>query len=309
MGCSIGITVFPQDGDDRDKLIRQADTAMYSAKQAGRSMFKFYTSQLTHKAIQKFNIESQLRRAIERDELFLNFQPQVDMKRRKLQGAEVLLRWDNEQYGLISPADFIPVAEASGLIESIGDWVLDRVCLQIHHWQQITGVPCIVSVNVSRKQLVRPDFVKRLAETLERHTVDGKQIEIEVTESAIASSEKIAIKNLNGIRELGCMIAIDDFGTGYSSLSSLQKFPLDRLKIDRSFVKGLGRDANADAIIAAIIALSKTLGLGVIAEGVETQEQVKILLKKGCREAQGYYYSKPLLASEFREYIRKTIKA
>lgn len=309
MGCSIGISVFPIDGSDRDQIIRQADTAMYSAKQAGRNTFKFYTSQLTHKAVQNFNVESQLRRAIERDELFLNYQPQVDMKRNTLLGAEVLVRWNNEQYGYVSPAEFIPIAEASGQIEEIGEWVLDRTCLQMSHWRHYSEIPCLVSVNVSRKQLVRTDFCKRIADILDRYSLRGDQLEIEVTESAIASSESIAIRNLNGLRELGCKIAIDDFGTGYSSLSSLKKFPLDRLKIDRSFVQDLGQDPNADAIIAAIIAMSKTLGLGVIAEGVETQQQVKALLKRGCREAQGYFYSKPLLASDFREFVLKTAKA
>ena len=309
MRCSVGISIFPKDGDTHDTIIRQADTAMYSAKQAGRSTFKFYTSQLTHKAVKDFNMETQLRRAIERDELFLNFQPQVDMKRRKLLGAEVLLRWKNEEHGLISPAEFIPVAEASGLIEEIGEWVLDKACEQIKHWNHYSGVPCLVSVNASRKQLVRRDFVDRVSAIMQRHGVAAHQLEIEVTESAIATSEKIAIANLGGLRELGCKIAIDDFGTGYSSLSSLKKFPLDRLKIDRSFVQDLGQDANADAIIAAIMALAKTLGLGVIAEGVETQQQVKALLKKGCREAQGYYYSKPLLATDFREFVLKGRRA
>ncbi len=309
MGCSIGISVFPIDGSDRDQIIRQADTAMYSAKQAGRNTFKFYTSQLTHKAVQNFNMEAQLRRAIERDELFLNYQPQVDMKRNTLLGAEVLIRWHNEQYGNVSPAEFIPIAEASGQIEEIGEWVLDRTCLQMSHWRHYAEIPCLVSVNVSRKQLVRSDFCKRIADTLGRYELRGDQLEIEVTESAIASSESIAIRNLNGLRELGCKVAIDDFGTGYSSLSSLKKFPLDRLKIDRSFVQDLGQDPNADAIIAAIIAMSKTLGLGVIAEGVETQQQVKALLKRGCREAQGYFYSKPLLAPEFREFVLKSAKA
>lgn len=309
MSCSIGISVFPQDGDSRDKIIRQADTAMYSAKQAGRNTFKFYTSQLTHKVVQTYNVETQLRRAIERDELFLNYQPQVEMKRGRLLGAEVLLRWNNEQRGMVSPAEFIPAAEACGLIVELGEWVLDQACLQIKHWQHYATVPCLLSVNVSRKQLVLPDFVKRVSAIMQKHEVSGEQLEMEVTESALASSEQLAIRNLNGLRELGCKIAIDDFGTGYSSLSSLKKFPLDRLKIDRSFVQDLGQDANADAIIEAIVALAKTLGMGVIAEGVETQQQVKALLKKGCREAQGYYYSKPLLASDFREYVLKARRA
>lgn len=309
MRCSIGISLFPQDSDCHDSIIRQADTAMYAAKQAGRSTFKFYTSQLTHKAVKSFNMETQLRRAIEREELFLNFQPQLDMKRRKLLGAEVLLRWQNEQHGFISPAEFVPVAEASGLIEDIGAWVLDKTCEQIKHWHHFKGTPFVVSVNASRKELVRRDFTQRVSDTLSKHGLQGQQLEIEVTESAIANSEKMVIANLHGLRELGCKLAIDDFGTGYSSLSSLQKFPLDRLKIDRSFVQDLGQDLNADAIVAAIIALAKTLGLGVIAEGVESQQQIKALLKKGCREGQGYYYSKPLMAPEFREYVLKSRRA
>ncbi len=309
IGCSIGISVFPQDGEDRDKIIRQADTAMYSAKQAGRNTFKFYTSQLTHKAVQDFSVETQLKRAIDRDELFLTYQPQFDMKRRRLIGAEVLVRWNNEQHGMVSPAEFIPIAEANGLIEEIGAWVLDRACRQIANWRHCGGVPCLISVNVSRVQLVAPNFVQLVQDTLARHSVAGQELELEVTESALTASEKLVIQNLNGLRELGCKIAIDDFGTGYSSLSSLKKFPLDRLKIDRSFVQDLGQDANADAIIAAIIALAKSLGLSVIAEGVEDQQHVKALLKKGCREAQGYFYSKPLLAQDFREFILKSRRA
>lgn len=309
MTCSIGVSVFPEDSNDPDQLITKADTAMYSAKQAGRRTFKFYTSQLTHAAVKNFNVESQLRRAIERDEMFIVFQPQIDMRSEALLGAEVLLRWDNEQQGMISPADFIPVAEASGLIEPIGEWVLDRTCQQIHYWQSVSELPYLVSVNVSRKQIIRQNFTRKVADVLAKYGLRGDQLEIEVTESAIATSEKIAIDNLHGLRELGCKIAIDDFGTGYSSLSSLKKFPLDRLKIDRSFIQDLGQDSNADAIIEAIIALAKTLGLGVIAEGVETEQQVRALLQRGCFEAQGFYYAKPKPASEFRDFVLKSRQA
>ena len=300
--CSIGISMFPQDGNDCDAIIRHAGTAMHSAKLESRNSYKLYTKRLTHEAVQSFSIETQLRRAIDRNELFLTYQPQVDMKRRQLTGAEVLLRWDNAEHGIISPALFIPIAEETGLIEVVGDWVLDRACFQIDSWRKFSTVPCPLAVNVSRRQLMQKNFVRTVESAMQSHGVSGNELEIEVTESALVGSESTAIANLNGLRELGCKISIDDFGTGYSSLSSLMKFPLDRLKIDKSFVMDMGVDSNADAICAAVIALAKSLGLGVIAEGVETQQQVKALLKKGCREAQGFFYCKPLIASEFRAY-------
>lgn len=301
--CSMGISVFPSDGETSESLIKQADTAMYSAKEDGKNTYRFYTTKLTHTAMKKFNLELQLRKAIEREEFFLAYQPQYDMRSGRVCGAEVLLRWDNEAHGMISPAAFIPLAERTGQIDIIGHWVLENACRQLAIWNARNPIDCVLSVNVSRRQLVKPEFVDSVQAILSKYGVPGSQIEIEITESAIASSEQLAIKNLKGLQELGCEIAIDDFGTGYSSLGNLKNFPLNRLKIDKSFVNDLGLSTNADSIIAAVIALAKSLQLGVIAEGVENEQQVKQLLRKGCYQAQGYYFSKPVVASSFRELM------
>lgn len=301
--CSMGISLFPEDGETSEALIKQADTAMYSAKEDGKNTYRFYTTKLTHNAMKKFNLEVQLRKAIEREEFFLAYQPQYDMRSREIIGAEVLLRWDNEAHGMISPAAFIPLAERTGQIEAIGAWVLENACRQMAIWNSRAPMDCVLSVNVSRRQLVKPEFVDSVATVLSKYGVSGKQLEIEITESAIASSEQLAIQNLKGLQALGCEIAIDDFGTGYSSLGNLKNFPLNRLKIDKSFVNDLGISPNADSIIAAVIALAKSLQLGVIAEGVENKQQVSKLIQKGCYQAQGFYYSRPVPASEFRELL------
>lgn len=300
---SMGVSLFPIDGETTDALIKQADTAMYSAKDAGKNTYCFYTSNLTQTAVKKFNLELQLRKAIEREEFFLAYQPQYDMRTGKISGAEVLLRWQNEAHGLISPAAFIPLAERTGLIEEIGQWVLESACRQLAIWNTASPIDCLLSVNVSRRQLVKPEFVDTVTSILSKYGINGRQLEIEITESAIASSEQLAIEHLKGLQSLGCEIAIDDFGTGYSSLGNLKNFPLNRLKIDKSFVNDLGISSNADSIIAAVIALAKSLQLGVIAEGVENKEQVAKLLQKGCYHAQGFYFSRPVIASDFRKLI------
>ncbi len=301
--CSMGISLFPDDGQTSESLVKQADTAMYSAKEDGKNTYRFYTTKLTQNAMKKFNLEVQLRKAIERDEFYLAYQPQYDMRSGKISGAEVLLRWENEAHGPISPAAFIPLAERTGQIDVIGQWVLESACRQLSIWNSRKPVDCVISVNVSRRQLVKPDFVDTVQAVLGKYSVPGSQLEIEVTESAIASSEQLAIKNLKALQELGCEIAIDDFGTGYSSLGNLKNFPLNRLKIDKSFVNDLGVSPNADSIISAVIALAKSLQLGVIAEGVENKQQVAKLLQKGCYQAQGYYFSKPLPATDFRALL------
>ncbi|MFK8019208.1 MAG: EAL domain-containing protein [Pseudomonadales bacterium] len=301
--ASMGISLFPVDGETTEALIKQADTAMYSAKDAGKNTYCFYTSNLTQTAVKKFNLEIQLRKAIERDEFHLAYQPQYDMRTGRISGAEVLLRWDNEVHGSISPAAFIPLAERTGQIEEIGQWVLENACRQLAIWNTVSPIDCLISVNVSRRQLVKPDFVDQVRSVMSNYGISGHQLEIEITESAIASSEHMAIQNLKGLQEMGCEIAIDDFGTGYSSLGNLKNFPLNRLKIDKSFVNDLGISPNADSIIAAVIALAKSLQLGVIAEGVENKEQVARLLQKGCPYAQGFYFSRPVVASEFRKLL------
>ena len=299
--CSIGISIFPSANTTAVQLIKQADTAMYAAKSGGKNNFQLYDSELTKETARKFTIESHIRNAIENGELSLHYQPQVNMKNNKLIGAEALLRWHNHELGPISPAVFVPVLESSGMIDEIGYWVLDNACQQLSIWEKFSRKRGVLSVNASRLQLVKSNFVQTIGDLLIKHDISGAQLEIEVTENAFTSSEQGMINNLHTLREMGCKIAIDDFGTGYSSLSNLQSFPLDRLKIDRSFVEKLDHDASAVTIASAIVSLGKSLGLDVIAEGVETKPQVKQLIKMGCRHAQGYYYGKPLSATEFNQ--------
>lgn len=297
--CSIGISLFPNKSANADEMIKQADIAMYAAKSAGKNDFQLYDSELTKKTTQKFAIENYIRNAIDNNELSMHYQPQFDMKTGKIIGAEALLRWNNEKLGPVSPAVFIPIIESAGMIEEIGHWVLDNVCQQINIWNKFSSMQGIVSVNASRLQLVKSHFVETITDLLNKHGLSGTQLEIEVTENAFTTSEKHMINNLHLLRKMGCKIAIDDFGTGYSSLSNLQSFPLDRLKIDRSFVEKLEYDANAFTIASAIVSLGKSLGLEVIAEGVETKSQIKQLVKMGCRQAQGFYFGRPVSASEF----------
>ncbi|MGB5324999.1 MAG: EAL domain-containing protein [Pseudomonadales bacterium] len=303
--CSIGICLFPHSDAGSEQLIKQADTAMYAAKAGGKNNFQLFDSALTKETTRQFAIEKHLRKAIQKQELLLNYQPQYDMKTGSVIGAEVLLRWNNKELGPVSPAVFVPIAESIGLIDEIGYWVLDTVCQQIAVWRKFSSAPCLMSVNASRLQLAKPDFVRRVVDCLAKHKISGGQLEIEVTENAFTSSEKNMIMNLDALRKLGCKIAIDDFGTGYSSLSNLQTLPLDRLKIDRSFVEKIEYDQNAVTIASAVISLGKSLGLEIIAEGVETKEQGKQLLKMGCIQAQGYYYGKPVEASEFNSRYLK----
>ncbi|NNL56829.1 MAG: EAL domain-containing protein [Pseudomonadales bacterium] len=305
--CSIGICLFPHEGATTQQLIKQADTAMYAAKAGGKNNFQLFDSKLTKETTRQFAIEKHLRKAIAKEELLLNYQPQYDMKTGAVIGAEVLLRWQSDKLGPVSPAVFVPIAESIGLIDEIGFWVLDSVCRQISLWRKFSSTPCLMSVNASRLQLAKPDFVKRVIDCLAKHKISGDQLEIEVTENAFTSSEKNMIKNLDALRKLGCKIAIDDFGTGYSSLSNLQTLPLDRLKIDRSFVEKIEYDDNAITIASAVISLGKSLGLEIIAEGVETKAQAKQLVRMGCYQAQGYYYGRPVEASEFNsQHLKKS---
>ena len=306
ISCSIGISLFPGEDVDCEQLVKQADMAMYAAKKQGKNTFKIYNSKLTKEADRLYTIQHHLQQAIENNELSLFYQIQVDMKKRVSPiGVEVLLRWNSRELGAVSPAAFIPIAESMGLMDALGQWTINKALQQIQIWDQYHSKNIVVSINISRVQLSHNSFSQYLIERLDYYGVDASRIELEVTESALVESEGVITRNLYALRKKGCKIAIDDFGTGYSSLSSLQKFPLDRLKIDRSFVENLERDTNAVSIVSAIVALSKVLGLEVIAEGVETKGQSKRLLSIGCRQAQGFYYGKPIPAHEFNELFLK----
>lgn len=306
ISASIGISIFPDDGDEISLLTKQADSAMYSAKEQGRNTFRFFTQKLTETAFEFFDLEISLRRALELNQLFLLYQPQYDLISGELIGVEALIRWNHPGMGLVSPNRFIPIAEVSGLIEPIGEWVLQTAATQAVLWNRAGLKPFPVSVNLSRRQLNNPGLVEMVSNILETTGLPGERLELEITESALLETEERACTSLEKLRTLGCSIAIDDFGTGYSSLANLKLFPLDRLKIDKSFVRDVTKDPNDEAIIRATIALGHSLQLSVIAEGVETEAQRDFLLKEGCREVQGFLFSQPVEAKRIEEMMKVT---
>ncbi len=303
ISASIGISIYPDDGDDAETLIRNADVAMYRAKQGdGHEGYVFYSPDMNRKALERLNLEGNLRRAMERGELALYYQPQMELASGNIVGAEVLLRWLHPTTGMISPAEFIPVAEETGLIIPIGEWILDTVCARNKAWQK-AGLPVVkLAVNISAKQF-RPTLATEVADILERHQLDPKLLELEITESMIMQNVDGVIAMMNDFHAMGVKMSLDDFGTGYSSLSYLKRFPIDKLKIDQSFVRGVIDDANDTAITRSIIGLAKNLGLRSIAEGVETLEQQEFLKSAGCEEIQGYYYSRPIPEAEFERFL------
>ncbi|RPH45315.1 MAG: EAL domain-containing protein [Burkholderiales bacterium] len=301
--ASIGVAVFPQDGGDRGSLMMAADSAMYAAKASGRNHVSFYTRALARRARRRLDVEQGLRRSLERGELALHFQPIVALSDNSLVAAEALLRWEREDGVSVAPQQFVPVAEDSGLIETIGVFVLERICEHARAWTEAGLMPPRLCMNVSPRQLERGDFAGRLHRMLDASGLSPDRLEIEVTETALRSGAA-SLRQLDTIRALGVRIAIDDFGTGYSSLSALKHLPLDRLKIDRSFVQDLPHDTGAVAIVETIVAMSRTLGLCVTAEGIETDAQLAALRRIGCEDGQGFLLGRPLDAVTFAERLR-----
>lgn len=298
---SIGISVFPTDGSDSDTLLKHADVAKQHAKLQGGNNFQFYSKHLNSMSLARLKLENHLRKATARDELQLYYQPKVRTATGELSGVEALLRWDSPELGMVSPATFIPIAEETALIEPIGDWVLRDACRQIKSWQsQGIDVPR-VSINVSSHQFSKRNFLSDILLVLEEFSVSAEYLTLELTESTVMEDAEASARVLLQMKEAGLKLSIDDFGTGYSSLSYLKKLPLDELKIDRSFLSDVPNSGEAAAIVRAIIALSHTLGLSVVAEGVETTEQLDFLQCYGCEEFQGYLRSKPLPADQFTE--------
>ena len=291
---SIGISIFPDDGTDGDSILKNADTAMYHAKAAGRNNFQFFAAEMNRIASERLNIERKLRHAIARNELTLFFQPQFAAGSSEPTGVEALLRWLHPSDGMIAPDRFIPVAEETGIIVEIGEWVLLNACRQMMHWISAGLPPLRVAVNVSARQLRRRDFRETVAGVLAESGLPPELLELEITESAVMENPQEAIVILQSLGRMGVTLAIDDFGTGYSSLAYLKLFPIDRLKIDRSFVADIEYDLNDRAIAFGTIALAHSLGLEVIAEGVETDDQLDLLRSNDCDEVQGYLFSKPL---------------
>lgn len=302
---SIGISLYPRDATTAEALISDADAAMYRAKESGRNTFQFYTPELTKLAHDQVLLVSELKHAQERQELELHYQPQVSLTDGTLFGVEALLRWRHPSSGLVMPDRFIPLAEETGLIIPIGAWVLQEACAQAKRWLD-AGLPLQrISVNVAGPQLLRGNLLQTVKQALAATALPAGMLELEVTESFIMGKTESVISVLKDLRRLGITIAVDDFGTGYSSLSRLKRLPIDRLKIDRSFVQDLPFNEDDTAITRAVIALGKSLGLQIIAEGVETAAQEKFLLQEGCHEAQGYHYSRPVPPAAIPELLRE----
>jgi diguanylate cyclase (GGDEF)-like protein/PAS domain S-box-containing protein len=294
--CSVGVSLYPHDALNLNMLIRNADVAMYQAKARGRNNFQFYTPSMTGDGLERLRSEALLRRSIEKNEIFLHYQPQVDIASGELIGVEALVRWQNPELGLVPPARFIPLAEDTGFISQLGKWVLEEACRQMMRWQEAGLVVPKIAVNLSVRQFERGSIAGMVADVLAQSGLPADRLQLEVTESVIMNTGD-ALQFINDLHEIGVGLAIDDFGTGYSSLAYLKQLPVQTLKIDRSFIKDISTDANDEAIAVAIIQLGRSLNLSVIAEGVETAEQVAFLLDHGCTRAQGYYYGKPAPAS------------
>ena len=301
--ASVGVSVFPRDGDNADDLIRRADAAMYSAKDHGRGHSRFYTPGLTDEGAETLAQESKLRQAVQRGEFVLVYQPQLGVGDLRLTGIEALVRWRHPEHGLTDPSEFIEFAEARGLIDEIGQYVLREACRQNKAWQAAGFAALPISVNVSAVQFRRGGLVADVKRVLEQTGLEGRYLELELTESLLMEKEIVG-EALSGLRALGVKITIDDFGTGYSSLSYLKRLPIDKLKMDRSFIDDLGADADDRAIAIAIINLAKTLKLTALAEGVERQEQLDFLRAHGCDEFQGYLAGNPVSAEEFNAFSR-----
>lgn len=305
--ASIGVSVFPEDGQDVESLLMNADAAMYRAKERGPGNHHFYSAQMIAQSQQRLALQSCLPRALERGELFLVYQPKLDLASGRVTGVEALMRWRHPSLGLISPLQFIPIAEDTGLIGSFGHWALEVACRDARAWQD-KGHPIQVSVNLSARQLDRPQLAEEVAEVLAAARLGPGQLELEITESGVMRNPTQAAARLQELRDLGVSLAIDDFGTGYSSLSYLRTFPLSTLKIDRSFVKDLPADEDAAALTAGIIGLAHRLRMKVVAEGVETLEQLGYLRANACDEIQGYYLSKPITADEMARFLERDLR-
>jgi diguanylate cyclase (GGDEF)-like protein len=302
---SVGIAIYPQDGVDTETLLRNADLAMYFAKRRSPGTFAFFDVSMNATALHRFTIEKQLRGALERNEFTLQYQPQFDVRTGSVSGVEALLRWTNEELGTVSPTEFIPVAEETGLILAIGKWALTAACQQAQAWRA-EGLPVNrMAVNVSGRQFALAEYPKEVAAVLQETGLDPGVLELEITESVVMADEAWAEKAINQLKELGISLAIDDFGTGYSSFGRLRHFAVDRLKIDRSFVTSITEGSDDRAIAAAIIAMSRSLHINVTAEGVENFPQLAFLQEQECQDAQGFLLSRPLQADAARELLRR----
>ncbi|WP_413673845.1 putative bifunctional diguanylate cyclase/phosphodiesterase [Massilia cellulosiltytica] len=305
IGASIGISVYPDDATDMHALLKYADTAMYYAKNGGKNAWRMFTPSMRDDAHKRFKLDNNLRRALERDEFVLHYQPQVDLKTGDIVGVEALIRWIHPQLGMVSPNDFIPVAEDTGLIVPIGEWVLREACRDLKRWHA-EGHLLRVAVNLSGRQLKESNLVAAVLATLREADVDPCWLELELTESMLMDASTDIVDRLHALTDAGIQLAIDDFGTGYSSMSYLKTFPVRALKVDRSFVRGLPQDPEDAAITRAIIAMARSLRMEIVAEGIETQEQHDFLRAHGCDKSQGYLYGRPCPAAQIGQMLARS---
>ncbi len=303
--ASIGISLYPKDGEDEQALMKNADMAMYLAKEEGKNNYQFYAEDIQIQAFERFAIETNLRRALERNELYLEYQAKLDFKTDEITGVEALLRWENPYLGSVPPAQFIPSAEEIGLIVPIGRWVLNTACDQNVAWQRQGLPPVIMSVNLSLRQLMDDNLLEDIHAALAKSGMQPDLLELEITESMALHNPARQLDLMTRLKEMGVRIAIDDFGTGYSALAQIKHFPIDTLKVDRSFIRNIPQDSENKAITEAIIAMGKTLSLTVVAEGVETLEQNEFLKERICDEMQGFYFSKPITPDQFADLLRE----
>ena len=303
VGASIGVAIYPDDGESFGALLKNADTAMYRAKEKGRNTFQFYTTEMSAAAMRRLELEHCLRSAIEKNQLVVYYQPKFNLKTGRCSGMEALVRWQHPEKGLIPPDEFIPLAEETGLIVPLGESVIEQACAQMSQWKQAGYAIDNLSINVSVRQFREQDLCGLFKQMLERYQLDASVIEIELTESILVEHREKNREVLDQLQSMGLKIALDDFGTGYASMSNLKDFPIDTVKIDRSFVHGLPDDRESMAIVKAISSLTNALDLALIAEGVETEQQIMFLKDNACFYGQGYFWSKPVPADEFEKAI------
>jgi diguanylate cyclase (GGDEF)-like protein len=306
ISCSLGISIYPADGEDADTLIKNADTAMYRAKDKGGSTFQLYLSDMNSRYMERLNLENRLRRAIEKDEIVIYYQPLLDLRTGKILGTEALIRWIHPEWGMISPAEFIPLAEETRLIVQIGNWTMKQACAQNKKWIDLGFGSLHISVNISLNQIQQPGFVRIVENILEETGLDPDLLYLEITENVAMKNVNYVMNTMQQLEKLGVHISIDDFGTGYSSLSYLKRFPVHTLKIDKSFIKDvISSSEDSAAIVTALIAMSQRLNIVTLAEGVETIEQLEFLREQGCDQIQGFVFSKPVPPEQFEQMIKE----
>jgi len=300
---SIGLTTYPENGEDAETLIKNADTAMYRAKQCGRDNYKFFVPDMSVQAVERQSLEEQLRRALEREELLLHYQPQVNLKSGTITSVEALVRWQHPSRGLLLPRQFLGIAESSGIIVAIGQWVVREACRQTREWLDAGLLAVPVAVNISSLEFQNEQFLEGVQAALKNTGLDPKYLELEITETVLMEDAESTASALGQLKAIGVRLAVDDFGTGYSSLSYLTRFPIDTLKLDQSFVHNILASPDDATVVSAIVSMGKSLKHRVIAEGVETLDELAFLRAHGCKEGQGYYFGRPVMAQRFAQSL------